>query len=143
MVIGLVVPELEELGSVLVVPVPPVAEELEPEEALEEAEPEFAEPEELVVAAAVVLVLWARAGSWPETSWTKITPQTNANMDAAVASARLRIKATRRRRALSLDAAPARGPELVVGRSLEVIVQKAHTAASEGRVTEVRNSYEG
>jgi hypothetical protein len=144
-VTALVLPEPEEPEAELPEPVLPVL--VEPEE----AEPEPVEAEELVVEAAVVLVFLARAGSCPDTSWTKTTPQIKANVEAAAASARLRIKATRRRRALSRAATPlgASGcrcrlaAEVVVDWSGDVIVEKAHGVASEGRVNGVRNLYEG
>ena len=111
MVIELVLPEPDEAELELVESAPPEPDEpeLEPlESALPEAEelvPGLVEPA-LVVVAALVLVLWASAGSWPDTSWTKMTPQTKAKVEAAVASARLRINATRRRRAPGRAATP-------------------------------------
>jgi hypothetical protein len=118
-------PELEPVEPEEFEPEVPEPEVVEPEE----ADPELVAPDEPVVDATVVLALWARAGSWPDTSWTKITPHTTANVAAAVASARLRIKVTRRRRAFSRAATPtgASGclcppePEDVVEVSLGVI----------------------
>ena len=78
---------------------------LEPE-VVEPVDPELVEPEEPVVGAAVELELWARAGSCPETSWTKITPQIKANVEAAIATVRLRIKPMRRRRAFRRAVTP-------------------------------------
>lgn len=102
-VIGLVAPELEE-------PVPALL--FEPDELVDPEEldelVELDDPEEPVVDAAVPLELWPSAGSCPETSWTKITPQTRAKVEAATASARFRITLTRRRRALSRAATPVR-----------------------------------
>jgi hypothetical protein len=72
-------------------------EELEPvEPALLLAE--FVEPELLVVVVLAVRCL-AGAGSWPDTSCTKITLQAKTKLPAAAASARLRIRAIRLRRA--------------------------------------------
>jgi hypothetical protein len=96
-VTAVVPPEPEEPGLVL--------PELEPE-LPELVEPEPVELEEALVDAALELVLWARAGSCPDTSWTKTTPQINVNVEAATASARLRINATRRRRALGRAVTP-------------------------------------
>ena len=80
--------------------------ELVDPELVEPVDPELVEPEEPVVGAAVELELWARAGSCPETSWTKITPQIKANVEAAIATVRLRIKPMRRRRAFSRAVTP-------------------------------------
>jgi hypothetical protein len=95
-VIALVLPEPEALDPELPALVDPEPEPLE-----------LVDPEELVVDVAAPLELWASAGSCPDTSWTKITPQIKANVEAVAASARLRIRATRRRRALSRAATPA------------------------------------
>jgi hypothetical protein len=117
-----VLPEPDELEPELPEVVEP--EEFEPEE----LEPEEFEPEELGepdaaelelvdpddVDAAVLLVLWASAGSCPDTSWTKTTPQIKTNIEAAAARARFRINATRRRRAFSRAATP---PGTLAGRS--------------------------
>jgi hypothetical protein len=110
-VIALELPELVEPEE-LELPELVESEEPEPEPELpelvepEEAELEPVDPEELVVAAGVAL-LWASAGSWPDTSWTKTTPQLRANAEAAAATVRLRIKTTRRRRPFSRAVTPA------------------------------------
>jgi hypothetical protein len=105
----------------------PEPEELEPElPALVDREPEpleLVDPEELVVDVAASLELWASAGSCPDTSWTKITPQIKANVEAMAASARLRIRATRRRRALSRAATPAGTSGCLSPLAAEVLVE--------------------
>jgi hypothetical protein len=117
-VIALVLPEPEPELPELVEPeepepeLPELVEPEEPEPELpeltepEEAELEPVDPEELVVAAGLAL-LWASAGSCPDTSWTKTTPQIRANAEAAAATVRFRIKTTRRRRAFSRAVTPA------------------------------------
>jgi hypothetical protein len=107
-------------------------------------------PEALVVVVAAPRALWASAGSWPDTSWKKIAPQSRANVEAAAASARFRINVTRRRRAFKRAVTPpgglgclsAPGARVVVRVLGEVIVHKPRGQLSEGRVTRVRNSYE-
>jgi hypothetical protein len=169
-VMALVPPELEELE----LPEPVEPDELEPEvpelaepepvepEELEpevprlaesepvEPEPEPVEPEELVGDAAAPVELWVSAGSCPETSSTKITPQIRTNVEAATATARLRIRVTRRRRASSRAATPPVTPaslsrpvaDVVVRLSRWLIAQKPPGQMSEGRVSGVSNSYE-
>jgi hypothetical protein len=73
-------------------------EPVDPEELFEPVEP-------VVIDLVVVFTLLASAGSWPETSWTKITPHANTNVVIAAASTRLRIRAARRRRVWSRSAA--------------------------------------
>jgi hypothetical protein len=138
-VIALVLPEPEEPEPALLGLVEPEDTELEP-----------VDPEELVVDAALAL-LWASAGSCPDTSWTKMTPQIRAKVEAAAASARFRIKTTRRRRALSRAVTPpgtlgglwSVRVDVVVGVSCGVIAQEPRGQMSEARVSAVRNSYEG
>lgn len=48
---------------------------------------------------AVVVVLLASAGSWPETSWTRMPPVVAMNVAVATPTIRRRIWLTRRRRA--------------------------------------------
>ena len=160
MVTALVLPEPEEPELELPEVVEPeefdpeLPELVEPElvapEVVEPVDPELVEAEEPVGDAVVELELWARAGSCPETSWTKITPQIKANVEAAIATVRLRIKPMRRRRAFSRAVTP---PEtmgcrssarwdVVVEVSRGVMVEKGRGRMSEGRVTGVRNSYE-
>jgi hypothetical protein len=54
-----------------------------------------------VVADAVLAAVVASAGSWPETSWTKIPPVVTTNRAAARPTTRRRMRRTRRRRACS------------------------------------------
>jgi hypothetical protein len=104
-VIALVVPEeLEPELLELVEPEEPEPELPELVEA-EEAGLEPVDPEEPVVDAGLVL-LWASAGSCPDTSWKNTTPQIRANVEVAAARVRFRIKATRRRRAFSRAVTP-------------------------------------
>jgi hypothetical protein len=56
---------------------------------------------EVVVADAVLAAVVASAGSWPETSWTKIPPVVTTNRAAARPTTRRRMRRTRRRRACS------------------------------------------
>jgi hypothetical protein len=109
-VIGLVLPEPEE--PALEEPEPPLPEVAEGAELVELDElgelVELDDPVDPDVDAAVPLELWPTAGSCPETSWTKITPHTRAKVEAATASARFRTTLTRRRRAVSRAATPAR-----------------------------------
>ena len=116
MVTALVLPEPEEPELELPEVVEPeefdpeLPELVEPElvapEVVEPVDPELVEAEEPVGDAVVELELWARAGSCPETSWTKITPQIKANVEAAIATVRLRIKPMRRRRAFRRAVTP-------------------------------------
>lgn len=86
-------------------------EPVEPE-AVEELDPPPVDPElletTLVPAEPPVPELaaarLASAGSWPETSWMKITPHASANVPPTAASTRLRVRTIRSRRARSLSA---------------------------------------
>jgi hypothetical protein len=100
-VTGLVLPDLE----LVVLPEPELVllalrdvEPVDPEERFEPVEP-------VVIDLVVVFTLLASAGSWPETSWTKITPHANTNVVIAAATTRLRIRAARARRVWSRSAA--------------------------------------
>jgi hypothetical protein len=100
-VTALVLPDLElvmlpepELVLLVLRDVEPV----DPEELFEPIEP-------IVIDLVVVFTLLASAGSWPETSWTKITPHANTNVAIAAATTRLRIRAARARRVCSRSAA--------------------------------------
>jgi hypothetical protein len=77
---------------------------------------------DVVVVVVVPVALWANAGSWPETSWKKIAPQTSANVEAAIASARFRIKATRRRRAFRRAVTPPGMSGARSSREVDVVV---------------------
>jgi hypothetical protein len=100
-VTALVVPELPELELV------PEPEELEvdpevvaPElDALEPVVPELGAPAPLLAATVVV---FDSAGSWPDTSWTKSTAHSTANVTAAVTITRLRISDIRRSRSAAI-----------------------------------------
>jgi hypothetical protein len=99
-VTGLVLPDLE----LVVLPEPDLVllvlrevEPVDPEELFEPIEP-------VVIYLVVVFTLLASAGSWPETSWTKITPHANTNVVIAAAATRLRIRAPHPRRVWSRSA---------------------------------------
>jgi hypothetical protein len=92
-VTALVVPELPELELV------PEPEELEVDPEVVAPELDALEPAPLLAATVVV---FDSAGSWPDTSWTKSTAHSTANVTAAVTITRLRISDIRRSRSAAI-----------------------------------------
>lgn len=99
-VTAVVVPELEDPDEL------PEAEEPEPPEG--ELEPDGL----LVVEAAFAAAAFARAGSLPVTSWTRIPPELARNIVVATTATRVLITLIRRRRARSRSATKRFAPDL-------------------------------